>query len=227
MIRRTIATAALAAAVIAVPTAAFAEPGNDPKGPPHDRHSSPRFGGGSEKGNDPKGPWHDRHSSPRFGGYPGPGKDIDVPPRVTPGVPFQITISGPEAGSVVNLQVILVTGDGSTVVVDGIKVAGAQAYAPQVQDGLVTFDVTLNEAGTYKLAALDTDGATVQEAVITTADAATAGDTAATDPAASTALAGDMTSPAGTDPVILGAGGLLLAGTGAFFIARRRLSLNS
>ena len=202
MIRRTIATAAVAAAIVAAPTAAFAEPGNDPKGP-----------------------WHDRHSSPRFGGYPGPGQDINVPPRVTPGVPFQITISGSEAGSVVNLQVILVTGDGGSVVVDGIEVAGAQAFAPQVQGDVATFDVTLNEPGTYKLAALDADGRTVQEAVVTTADAATA-ETASTD-AASTAAAGDVAAPAGTDPVVLGAGGLLVAGAGAFFVARRRLSLGS
>ena len=134
--------------------------------------------------------------------YEAPGYDItvsDVSP--TAGQPFTVALSGATPGATYTLTA---TSSGATVQLTSVVDA----------DGNVSFRVTLTTPGTYTLAITNEDGALVADAIVTVEAASSGGGDNGGGELPDTGFDGQI--------LALGAGALVLAGTGAVVVARRR-----
>jgi hypothetical protein len=147
-----------------------------------------------------------------FGGYGGDdysnkGTVSDTTPDI--GQQFTVTAAGPS-----NTNVTLTITSAASIPDSAITIAGTKALTKATSaTGAVSFPVTLNAAGTYTLVLTDTaTGAVLSSQVVTVAAAA----------AAAAAASGLATT--GSNFALFGfsAGALILLGSGAIVLARRR-----
>ena len=106
-----------------------------------------------------------------------------------------------------------------------ISIAGTASLKKPTADGSASFEVTMEQGGTYTLVATAADGALLDSQVVTVDPDGIATDAGTTQTApleASSAVG--PTSPAG---VALGAAALAVAGAGAVFVATRRRELSN
>jgi hypothetical protein len=105
-----------------------------------------------------------------------------------------------------------------------ISIAGTASLKKPTADGSASFEVTMEEGGTYTLVATAADGALLDSQVVTVVPDGTASVTSAQSEPLEASSAIGMTSPAG---VALGGAALAVAGAGAVFVASRRRELSN
>lgn len=137
----------------------------------------------------------------------------DVPGSVAQGVPFNITLDGPNENAYFGLSIA-----SANVPDSAIEIAGSQYLEKPTTNGTATFTVTLNEPATYTVVGTAANGEVVLEETVT------AGTAAAADGSSSGSGSGASLpdTGSGSTPLLIGAAGLLAAGAGAMTFARRR-----
>jgi LPXTG-motif cell wall-anchored protein len=123
------------------------------------------------------------------------------------GVAFTVTVQGPANTSVT----LTITSNPASLPDSSITIAGTKSLAKTTNaSGVATFTVTLAQSGTFTLVTTDTaSGAVLSTQTVTVPAAASAG--------AALAATGSNVLP-----MLLGAGALLVLGTGGIVVAKRR-----
>lgn len=136
----------------------------------------------------------------------------DVPGSVAQGVPFDITLDGPNENAYFGLSIAA-----ANVPDSAIEIAGSQYLEKPTANGTATFTVTLNEPATYTVVGTAANGEVVLEETVTAGTAAAGGGSTGGDSGASLPDTGSSSTP-----LMIGAAGLLAVGAGAMTFARRR-----
>ncbi|PFG39008.1 LPXTG-motif cell wall-anchored protein [Georgenia soli] len=142
--------------------------------------------------------------------------EASVPGSVAQGVPFQVTLEGPNENAYFGLRIA-----SARVPNSAIEIAG-EAYDENDTDGngVAVFDVTLHEEAVYEVTGTNAAGEVVLEHEIVVGDPAD--DDAAGDDDA--AAGGGQLPDTGSSstPLVIGAAALLAAGAGVLVFARRQ-----
>lgn len=139
--------------------------------------------------------------------YDAPGYGTTVnDPTITAGQAVVVTTTGAQVGQSYTLTV---TSDPASISNDAISIAGTKALAKTATASTLTWSVTLSAAGTYRLAVTDAAGNLVGDETVT---------------ASGTAGATGALSDTGFESggLVGGAAALVVAGTIAVVLARRR-----
>nr|KEP23820.1 hypothetical protein DA06_04300 [Georgenia sp. SUBG003] len=164
--------------------------------------------------------------------YPGGPEDDDYdvvvgpPASVAQGVPFDITLEGPNENALFGLRIA-----SANVPNSAIEIAGEQYLEKSTTAGAATFAVTLNEDAVYEVTGTNAAGDVVLEADVVVGE----GDPAPAptdDPTDGTVPGGDDGDAAAdgqlpdtgssSTPLVIGAAALLAAGAGVLVFARRQ-----
>jgi LPXTG-motif cell wall-anchored protein len=142
--------------------------------------------------------------------------EADVPGSVAQGVPFDVTLEGPNENALFGLTIA-----SANVPDSAIEIAGSQTMQKPTVNGATTFSVTLHDEAVYTLTAVDANGVVVEESTITIGETASDGGGASDDD-----NAGGGTLPdtgASSTLLIVGSAALLAVGAAVIAFARRQV----
>jgi LPXTG-motif cell wall-anchored protein len=145
--------------------------------------------------------------------------DAAGPGSVAQGVPFDVTLEGPNENALFGLTIA-----SANVPDSAIEIAGSQTLEKATVDGVSVFEVTLNEEAVYEVTGTNAAGDVVLESEIVVGDAVAGDDAADEDAADDDAAAGGELPDTGSSstPLVIGAAALLAAGAGVLVFARRQ-----
>ncbi|WP_454778470.1 LPXTG cell wall anchor domain-containing protein [Georgenia muralis] len=146
--------------------------------------------------------------------YTGDDYDADVPGSVAQGVPFDLTLEGPNDNALFGLTIA-----SANVPDSAIEIAGSQSLQKATVNGVSVFEVTLHEEAVYEVTGVNAAGDVVLESEVVVGDP-TDDDAAAGDEPAGGTLPDTGSS---STPLVIGSAILLAAGAGVLAFARRQV----
>ncbi|WP_341359214.1 LPXTG cell wall anchor domain-containing protein [Georgenia sp. M64] len=147
--------------------------------------------------------------------YTGDDYDADVPGSVAQGVPFDVTLEGPNENALFGLTIA-----SANVPDSAIEIAGSQSLEKATVNGVSVFEVTLREEAVYELTGVNAAGDVVLESEVVVGDPTDDDATPGDEPAVGGTLPDTGSS---STPLVIGSAILLAAGAGVLAFARRQV----